>query len=310
MNTITRPLDVSLPAVAKDRGTSTGTSTVQVNLNSESLNQLIDEWLAEDFGSEGDITAIATIPESSRAFATLYVKQPCVLAGLFLFERILRRVDSSIEFEALTVDGSRIEAAPTTVARMEGPSRGILAAERTALNMLQRLSGIATTARLFSELAKPAGIKILDTRKTTPGLRALEKWAVLAGGGTNHRFGLYDRILIKDNHIAIAGGVTEAMRRARTSFPKHSVEIEVTNFEQLEQALLAGADTIMLDNMPPDMVRSAVAVVDGRAFIEVSGGVNQDNIRQYLIPGVDAISIGALTHSVRSIDISLEVEEQ
>lgn len=280
-----------------------------LKLDNAALDRLIDGWIEEDFGEAGDITAQATIPELSTSAAALLVKQPCVLAGLFLFERIMRRVDSSIEFETLVQEGVKIDGTPFAVARMRGSSRGILGAERTALNMLQRLSGVATVAHAYARLAAPLGIKILDTRKTTPGLRALEKWAVLCGGGTNHRFGLYDRILIKDNHIAIAGGVTEAMTRAKKSFPGQQIEVEVTDFEELAEALAVGADIIMLDNMTPEMVRSAVELVKGRSFIEVSGGVNQDNIQTYLIPGVNAISIGALTHSVKSIDISLEVEE-
>lgn len=273
------------------------------------LDRLIESWLQEDFGSEGDITAQATIPAESRASATLCVKQAGVIAGLGVFERILHKVDLSIKFEALVADGSFIEKVPATLARIEGPSRALLGAERTALNILQRLSGIATVARQFSAMAKPVGIQILDTRKTTPGLRMLEKWAVATGGGTNHRFGLFDRILIKDNHIAIAGGVTAAIKRSRERFPEHSVEVEVTNFEQLQEALDAKAETIMLDNMSPASITKAVAMVNGRAFIEVSGGVNLANIDSYLIPGVNAISIGALTHSVKSVDISLEVEE-
>ncbi len=306
MNTITRRTEY-----AGHPASLSGTSpAAELALATTEVHALIDGWLAEDFGTAGDITAIATIPETSISQATLCVKQPCVLAGISIFEAILKRVNPAIEFEALQADGSKIDAVPSSVARIQGPSRGILAAERTALNVLQRLSGIATTARKFVDLAGPAGIKILDTRKTTPGLRTLEKWAVLAGGGTNHRFGLYDRILIKDNHVAIAGGVTEAINRARKVFPQHSIEVEVTNFDQLDQAVNSRADTIMLDNMAPEMVRAAVARIGGRAFVEVSGGVNQDNIRQYLIAGVDAISIGALTHSVQSIDISLEVEEK
>lgn len=274
------------------------------------LDQLIESWLKEDFGAEGDITAQATIPAESQAGATLCVKQPGVVAGLAIFERILHRVDASIEFEALVTEGSFIENVPATVARIHGPSRALLGAERTALNILQRLSGIATVARQFTELATPVGIQILDTRKTTPGLRALEKWAVKTGGGTNHRIGLFDRILIKDNHIAIAGGVPQAIAASREKFPKHSIEVEVTNLEQLQEALNGKAETIMLDNMSPTMINQAVAMVNGKAFIEVSGGVNLSNIRDYLIPGVNAISIGALTHSVKSVDISLEVEER
>ena len=278
--------------------------------NLDQINALVDSWLVEDLGGAGDITAQSTIPSASRARATLCVKQPCVLAGLDLFALILRRLDTDVQFETLISDGSIIESVPASVARLEGGSRAILAAERTALNLLQRLSGIATITGKFVNLTKDAGIQILDTRKTTPGLRALEKRAVLIGGGTNHRFGLYDRILIKDNHIAVAGSVTEAVSRARLMFPEHAVEVEVTTFAQLQEALASQAETIMLDNMSPDMVREAVKQVDKHAFIEVSGGVNAENIQSYLIEGVNAISIGALTHSGKSIDISLEFEEQ
>lgn len=274
------------------------------------IDVLIEAWLAEDLGEAGDITAQATIPEEITAKAALVVKKPGVVAGLTIFERVLKKVDSTIQFEALVPEGTKVDEVPKAVARIQGPSRALLAAERTALNILQRLSGIATVAREYSDLAAPVGIQILDTRKTTPGLRALEKWAVATGGGTNHRFGLFDAILIKDNHIAIAGGVTAAVRSCRTKFPTMPLEVEVTSLEQLKEALGEKAEWIMLDNMSPSTVKEAVQLIDGRAFTEISGGVTLQNLSSYLIPGVDAISIGALTHSVKSIDISLEVEER
>lgn len=257
---------------------------------------------------ERDVTSAGTIPITQQAQGEFVVKGHGVIAGLPIAERVFNLLDPDATFEVLIPEGTLITSHPKTVARVKGSARALLIAERTALNIMQRLSGIATVTRKYADKVNPHGIKILDTRKTTPGLRALEKYAVVAGGGTNHRIGLYDAILIKDNHIAVAGGVTEAVNAARSKAPHLKLEVEVTNQVQLQQALDAKADKVLLDNMSPAQVQESVNLVAGRAFIEVSGGINYESIDRYLIKGVDAISVGALTHSVISLDISLEIE--
>jgi nicotinate-nucleotide pyrophosphorylase (carboxylating) len=190
---------------------------------------------------------------------------------------------------------------------VQGPAQVLLVAERTALNLLQKLSGVATATREYAKLANPHGIQILDTRKTTPGMRLLEKYAVRCAGGTNHRTGLFDAILIKDNHVSIAGGIKQAIQQSRAKYPNRPVEIEVERLDQLTEALDAKAEKILLDNMTPEQIKEAVRLTGGKAFLEVSGGVNLSNLSTYLIEGVNAISTGAITHSVRSLDISLEI---
>lgn len=272
------------------------------------LKRLIESALAEDLHT-GDITATAVVPENSMSTASLVLKQPAVVAGLRIFEAVMKHCDVKLLFEARVTDSEKIAQVPYCLARMEGKSRALLAAERTALNLIQRMSGIATMTRSLVELAAPYGIEILDTRKTTPGLRFLEKLAVKMGGGTNHRFGLYDRILIKDNHRAIAGGVRPAVMRARLTHPDMPIEVEVNTLEQLAKALSLEVERVMLDNMSPEQIRQAVSMAQGKTYIEVSGGVKLDNIKDYLIRGVNGISVGALTHSVKNIDISLEFED-
>ncbi|MBY0356658.1 MAG: carboxylating nicotinate-nucleotide diphosphorylase [Candidatus Obscuribacterales bacterium] len=272
------------------------------------VEALIDQSFAEDLAS-GDITSEGIVPAERISEAHLYIKEPAVVAGLAIFAHVLKRLDGTLLFESLVPEATVISETPYLIANIKGSSRALLAGERTALNILQRLSGIATLTARFVELAKPYGISILDTRKTTPGLRMLEKWAVMTGGGTNHRFGLYDQILIKDNHIRVAGSVSEAVKRARAYKPGMPVEVEVASFEQLEEALLLKVERIMLDNMTSEQVKQAVTQIKGAAMVEVSGGINLSNLTQYLIPGVDAISIGALTHSVKNVDISLEIED-
>lgn len=269
---------------------------------------VIRSSLAEDLGDAADITSAAIVPPEATATAQVVIKQPGVIAGLDIMALVFEMVDSGIEFTKFAADGDEVKEVPFVCAQIQGPAGAILTAERTALNLMQRLSGIATVTARFSRLARQQGISILDTRKTTPTLRALEKYAVLVGGGTNHRFGLFDAILIKDNHIAIAGGVTNAIVLCQKQHKQLSIEVEVTTLEQLKEALAVGVEKVMLDNMSPELIAQAVEIVDGRSFIEVSGGINEQNIEQYLIAGVDAISIGALTHSVRSLDISLEIE--
>lgn len=271
------------------------------------IDQIIDNALNEDIAN-GDITANSIVPAEMECSADVVLKEAATVAGLQIFARVMTKCDPNARFESFVAEGQSIpaESIPLTIGRISGKGRAVLSGERTALNLLQRMSGIATMTRRFTELADALKIEILDTRKTTPGLRLIEKWAVTLGGGTNHRFGLFDKILIKDNHIAIAGGITKAVQLARSGNPGMSVEVEVTNIEQLKEALDLAVEHIMLDNMSPELIRSSVELIKGRAYIEVSGGVRLDNLSNYLIEGVSGISIGALTHSVKNIDISLE----
>ncbi len=276
-------------------------------LESEELQELIKRALAEDIAS-GDITAAAVVPEGSISVAMLVLKEAAVIAGIKIFEMVLRALDANLAFEAKVKDSQELAQTPYCLARIEGSSRALLSSERTALNLMQRMCGIASLTSKFVKLAAPHKIEILDTRKTTPGLRLIEKLAVKYGGGTNHRFGLYDSILIKDNHIAIAGGIKSAVRNARKARGDEAIEVEVNTLAQLEEALALSVERVMLDNMSPEMVQKAVAIASGKTYIEVSGGINLANLEAYLIPGVNGISVGALTHSAGNIDISLEFE--
>lgn len=267
--------------------------------------------LAEDLGDMGDITTKAIVPPTATATARLVARSAGVLAGLDVARLVFEEVDPAIRFESALADGARLTAGEA-VAILSGPARGLLAGERTALNFIQRLSGVATqTARFVAALAG-TGVQLVDTRKTTPGYRVLEKAAVLAGGGGNHRFGLYDRMLIKDNHEAVAGGVGEAVRRARQSRPAGiEIEVEVRTLDQLEEALAESPDRILLDNMDPHVVAACaarVARVSPRPRVEVSGGITLETIRSYALPGVDEISVGALTHSAPALDLALDFE--
>ena len=263
--------------------------------------------LAEDIG-RGDLTSEALFNEEDRCRARVLLKEEGVVCGLAVVRAAFRRLDEATELEMLVEDGARVSDVPRELVRMAGQTRAILGAERVALNLLGRLSGIATLTRAFVAAVEGTGVAILDTRKTTPGLRALEKYAVRVGGGVNHRFGLYDAVLVKDNHLRLAGGVEEAVRRLRSSLPL-PLEVEADTLEQVEQALGLGVERILLDNMRPFEVAAAVELVAARAQLEVSGGVTLSNVRRYAETGVNAISIGALTHSARSLDISLEVLE-
>ncbi len=270
---------------------------------------LIDRALAEDVG-DGDATTLATVPEGVRGRAIVTQKAPGVVSGLDVAEAVFRRLDPDAAVERLAPDGEWREAG-APVLRVEGSARALLTAERTALNFLGRLSGVATkTARVVRAVRAAGGeARILDTRKTTPGLRALEKRAVADGGGVNHRIGLFDFILIKENHAALAGGVGEAVRRARAARPDLPVAVEVRDAAEIDEALAAGAPRLLLDNMTPDAVRAAVAQVGGRAELEVSGGVDEDTVLVYAtIPGVHFVSMGALTHSAPVLDLSLILE--
>lgn len=267
--------------------------------------------LAEDVG-RGDVTSLVTVPPGARARARFVAREGLVVSGLGAALAVFHETSGGeARFSALVEEGERVEAG-AALAVVEGGARPILAAERVALNLVMRLSGVATLTRRYVEAVGGTGARVTDTRKTTPGLRILEKAAVRAGGGTNHRAGLDDGILIKDNHLALAGGVAEAVRRAREGAPHLlKVEVEVENLEGLREALQAGADVILLDNMTPDEVRSSVELVRGESpgtVVEVSGGVNLSTVRALAEAGPDLISVGALTHSAPAADVSLEVE--
>jgi nicotinate-nucleotide pyrophosphorylase (carboxylating) len=269
-----------------------------------SLDRLIDQALAEDIHT-GDITTQAVVPGARPALARLIAKEDMVLAGLFVAERVFQRLNAEIRFTPRKAEGESVTKGDL-IATIEGDAADLLMGERVALNLLQRLSGIATLTSRFVEAVRGTGARIVDTRKTTPGLRELEKYAVRKGGGINHRTGLYDGVLIKENHIAAAGGIAEAVSRARAYIPHTlKIEIETETLAQVDQALAAGADIIMLDNMCLADMRTAVETVAGRALLEASGGVNLDTVRAIAETGVDIISVGALTHSARAMDISM-----
>lgn len=265
--------------------------------------------LAEDLGRTGDVTARACIPEGARLRAAFVARKPGVLAGVDCVRLAVRALDPAATVEPRLRDGAAFEAGATLV-EVEADARALLAAERTALNLLGRLCGVATLTRTYVEAVAGTGARIADTRKTTPGLRALEKHAVLCGGGLNHRFGLDDAILIKDNHVAVCGGVGEAVRRARAAAGHlMKVEVEVDGLDQLDEALAGRPDVIMLDNFTLPMLREAVARVKdrpARPVLEASGGVSLDTVRGVAETGVDVISVGALTHSAPSLDIGLD----
>lgn len=269
------------------------------------IQDIVARALAEDVGG-GDVTTEATVPVDASARAVITQKAPGVVFGLDLAEETFRQLDPSLAFERLVEEGTWREGGE--VLALEGPARAILTGERTALNFLQRLSGIATITARHVRVVNGTGAQILDTRKTTPGLRALEKAAVAAGGATNHRNGLYDAVLIKENHAAIAGGVGEAVRRARKAAPELPLEVECRTLDEVDEALAAGAGWILLDNMTPGQMREAVARVAGRAELEASGGVTPEALPEIARTGVDFISVGALTHSAPALDLSLILE--
>jgi nicotinate-nucleotide pyrophosphorylase (carboxylating) len=270
------------------------------------VERLVREALAEDVG-DGDLTTDGLFDPDLRAGAVLVLKEPGVVSGLTVAEAVFHALDPAMSFESLADDGAQLADAPVALARLEGAARALLTGERTALNLLGRLSGIATLTRRYVDAVAGTGAVILDTRKTTPGLRALEKEAVRHGGATNHRLGLFDAILVKDNHLRLAGSVSVTVERLRRACPGVPVEIEVESLTELAEALDAGADRILLDNMPPTQLREAVGATAGRATLEASGGVTLDTVREIAETGVGSISVGALTHSARSLDVSLEV---
>ncbi len=275
--------------------------------NNPQVEQIITLALNEDIGT-GDITTLSTIPADKTALGRFVAKEDMILCGIDLAKHIFGRVDPSIELKANFKDGDAVKKGDV-IATVSGNAQNVLTGERTALNFMQRLTGIAT--RTHASVAEVAGTnaKITDTRKTTPGLRVLEKYAVRVGGGTNHRFNLADGVLIKDNHIAVSGGIKNAVKNARAVIPHTlKIEVEVETKEQLAEALDAGADIIMLDNMSYDLMRECVGLVAGRALVEASGNMGEKNLREVAETGVDIISIGALTHTVKAADISLKFQ--
>jgi nicotinate-nucleotide pyrophosphorylase (carboxylating) len=275
-------------------------------LDVSSYRDIVQRALDEDLGAAGDITTNATVPAGARARGEFLVKADCVLAGLDVAFEAFRLLEPGVHVSVRKGDGERC-AAGDVVAEVAGTARTLLVGERTALNFLQRLSGIATSTRRFVDAA--AGrIIVLDTRKTTPGLRVLEKYAVRAGGGTNHRVGLFDAVLIKDNHIRLAGGLTSAVVKARGQRPGLLVEVEAETLAQVDEALAAGAEIILVDNMQTADLREAVGRARGRAKVEISGGVTLDRLPELAATGADYVSVGALTHSAPAVDISFEIE--
>jgi nicotinate-nucleotide pyrophosphorylase (carboxylating) len=261
--------------------------------------------LAEDVGS-GDLTA-ALIPEGEQCVATVISREVAVISGCAWFEEVFRQLDPTITIEWQVKDGDSV-VADQLLCTLRGPARTILTGERSALNFLQTLSGTATKTRQYVDAIAGTGCTILDTRKTLPGLRLAQKYAVTCGGGKNHRIGLYDAILIKENHIMAAGSITQAVTRARALFPNISIEVEVENLTELQEAITSQADTVMLDNMSPELMREAVELTAGRCKLEASGNVNMTTIRNIAETGVDFISIGALTKDLQSIDLSMRFQ--
>lgn len=272
------------------------------------LDRLIQLALDEDLGAAGDVTSLALVPAEALGTGELVAKEQMIVAGLDAFARVFHHVDADVQVEFLRKDGEEIKP-KVVAAKVSGRLRSLLAAERTALNIVQRMAGIATLAQQAMTSVRGSKLKVLDTRKTPPGMRGLAKEAVRLGGASNHRFGLFDGVLIKDNHIAAVGGsIKEALRRAKANTPRLvKIEIEVTNLKQLAEAIEGGADVVMLDNMDDAMIRKAVELTAGRVPIEVSGGVTLDRLPRLAKLGVDFVSMGALTHSARAMDLSLEI---
>lgn len=277
-----------------------------MELTREDIERVVAAALAEDLGT-GDATTDALVPAQARCRAELLLEEPGVVCGVPVVAAVFAALDPSVAVEAKLGEGVAVQDAPAVLAVVAGPARAILTGERVALNLLGRLCGIASLTRRFVELTEGTPTEILDTRKTTPGLRALEKYAVRCGGGRNHRAGLYDGVLIKENHIRVAGGISEALGSLNGHADGLPVEIEAETLEQVREAVAAGAPRILLDNMSPEQVREAVTEVAGRAELEASGGMSLATVRAYAETGVDFVSVGALTHSARSLHVSLEV---
>ena len=275
-----------------------------MELTRADVDRVVAAALAEDVGT-GDRTTAALVPADARCRAQLLLEEPGVVCGVSIAAAVFRAVDPSVRVETLVEDGTAVTEVPARLAEIEGPARAVLTGERVALNLLGRLCGIASLTHRYVELANGTGATILDTRKTTPGLRALEKYAVRCGGGANHRAGLYDAILVKENHLRIAGGITAAVATLNGS---PGVEVEAETLAQVQEALDAGVGRILLDNMSPEQVAQAVTLTAGRAELEASGGISLATVHSYAETGVDFISVGALTHGARSLHVSLEVE--
>ena len=274
---------------------------------------LIDLALKEDLGDAGDTTTLSVVPAAAQSRAVLLCKEPSmIIAGLDVARKVFEKVEPALKFEALKKDGDMCIKGDH-LAVISGPARGIITAERTALNFLQRLCGVATMSRNYADALKDTDCVVLDTRKTTPGFRNLEKYAVAVGGATNHRIGLFDRIMIKDNHRELAalegdGAITRAVQRARKAYPELEIEVETDTLDEVREAVASGAEYIMLDNMSDEMMSEAVKIVAGRSKLEASGGITLERLPRIGRIGVDFVSSGALTHSVRSMDISLDIE--
>ncbi|MDQ0723373.1 nicotinate-nucleotide pyrophosphorylase (carboxylating) [Paenibacillus sp. W4I10] len=283
-----------------------------LNGYNEGLIESIKNWLREDVGA-GDVTTSVTIPSGNQSKAIIHAKDNGIIAGMTVAELVFQVVDPDLVFTPKVTDGDKVTHG-TILAEVEGSTHSLLTGERLALNLLQRMSGIATRTRAYVDVLDGLETRLVDTRKTTPGHRLLEKYAVRVGGGANHRFGLYDAVMIKDNHIKGAGGITEAVQRARTVIPHTmTIEVETENLEQVREALQAGADIIMLDNMHPERMREAVELIREQAphvKVEASGNVSLQTIRGIAESGVDVISVGRLTYSFESLDISLDLNEK
>ncbi|UJF33101.1 carboxylating nicotinate-nucleotide diphosphorylase [Paenibacillus hexagrammi] len=283
-----------------------------LDMNIEIICKKIRLWLEEDIGT-GDVTTLTTIPLEHSSKGIIHVKEDGIVCGLAIAKAVFAEVDPALRFEPKAVEGTSVKKG-TVIAEVEGSTRSILLGERLSLNLMQRMSGIATRTRAFVDALEGLPTRLVDTRKTTPGHRLLEKYAVRVGGGHNHRFGLYDAVMIKDNHIKGSGGIPQAIEAARRNIPHTmKIEVEVENFDQLQQALEAGADIIMLDNMEPPKMKEAVMIIKNKAphiVVEGSGSVTLETIRTMAETGVDVISVGRLTYSVAALDISLDLNEQ
>jgi nicotinate-nucleotide pyrophosphorylase (carboxylating) len=279
-----------------------------MKLDKKELDRIISEALQEDIGS-GDVTTNLIVPHTTVSEAFMIAKADGIIAGLPIAREVFKKLDKKIFWKSLVKEGEHVFAG-TEIVRLKGSYRALLTGERTALNFLQRISGIATITSKYADQLEGLNTVILDTRKTAPGLRMLDKYGVKMGGGTNHRIGLYDMVLIKDNHIKAAGGIIEAVMQIKNNLKrKIKIEVEATNLEEVDLALNAGVDIIMLDNMPLKQMKKAVNLIGGKVKVEASGGVNLKSVRAIAETGVDFISVGALTHSVKALDISMNFKK-
>lgn len=280
-----------------------------MKLDKKEIDKIISCALTEDVGS-GDVTTNLIVPKNEKSRASFYAKENGVIAGLTVAKSVFTKLDKKSIWKSFVKEGDRVNAG-TRIAEVTGSYRALLTGERTALNILQRLSGIATQTSEFVRLAEGTKVRVLDTRKTVPGLRTLDKYAVKIGGGENHRSGLYDMVLIKDNHIKAAGGITSAVERIRKNLKaKIKIEVETSNLDEVCEAVNCNVDIIMLDNMTNDAMKEAVRIINGKIKVEASGNVTVNNFRQIAEIGVDYISIGALTHSVKALDINMKIENR